>query len=194
MFAWSARAIKGKIGELFTKLKGTAITAQTMKQIANPNGNVRVYSGGETIVDAMEADIPNAVVHRVPAVIVQAFGVINVRYVDRAFTFRDNFWAYTSDGQAEVEYLFFFLQSKLDELRAKAAESLIPRIRPKDVDEIEISIPTNAGEIVARLRELYAAIDEEFGIPAHIRAVNAEYEKTRDDLFAQLEPKEDCNE
>ena len=49
-----------RIKDIFTRLRGTPITAGKMKEIANTNGKIRIYAGGKTVIDANESDIPNA--------------------------------------------------------------------------------------------------------------------------------------
>ena len=48
------------IKEEYTRLKGTPITAGKMKEIDNPDGEIRVFAGGKTVINAREEDIPNA--------------------------------------------------------------------------------------------------------------------------------------
>ena len=69
-----------KIKDVFQRLKGTSITAGKMKEIENPNGEIKIFAGGKTVINANEADIPNANITRVPAVLVQSRGVIDVVY------------------------------------------------------------------------------------------------------------------
>ncbi len=64
-----------KIKDVFQRLKGTPITAAKMKEIASDSGEVRVFAGGKTVINANEEDIPNANIIRVPAVLVQSRGV-----------------------------------------------------------------------------------------------------------------------
>lgn len=71
-----------KIKDLYTRIKGTPITAGKMKEIENPNGDIRIFAGGKTVIDAYEKDIPNANITRVPAVLVQSRGVIDAVYYD----------------------------------------------------------------------------------------------------------------
>ena len=60
-----------KIRDEFKRLKGTPITAGQMKDISDEKGDVRIFAGGKTVVNAFEKDIPKANVTRVPAVLVQ---------------------------------------------------------------------------------------------------------------------------
>lgn len=71
-----------KIKDTYRRIKGTPITAAKMKQIATPNGKIRIFAGGKTVIDANEEDIPNANITREPAVLVQSRGVIDVVYYD----------------------------------------------------------------------------------------------------------------
>ena len=44
----------------YQRLKGTPITAAKMKEIESPNGDIRIFAGGKTVINAYEKDIPNA--------------------------------------------------------------------------------------------------------------------------------------
>lgn len=177
---------RSKIGDLYTKLRGVDITAKRMKEIADDNGNVRIFSGGATIVDAKEADLANVCIHRVPAVVVQAFGVVNVQYVETPFTFRSSFWAYTHERKELVEWLYFFLEEKLELLRWKGSAYLIPKIKASDVDALEITIPYDVKTRAAKLRRIRSAIAPDGNIAQRIRQVQTAYENVRDGLFAKL--------
>ncbi len=70
-----------KIKDVYTRLKGTPITASKMKEIANEDGDIRIFAGGKTVIDAFEDDISKANITRVPAVLVQSRGVIDVVFM-----------------------------------------------------------------------------------------------------------------
>ena len=61
-----------KIKDAYTRLRGTPITATQMKAIGRKDGEIRIFAGGKTVVDAREEDIPNANITRVPAEIGRA--------------------------------------------------------------------------------------------------------------------------
>ena len=84
-----------KIKDVYKRLKGTPITAAKMKEIENPDGEIKIFAGGKTVIDAAEDDIPNANITRVPAVLVQSRGVIDAIYYDKPFTFKNEMWADT---------------------------------------------------------------------------------------------------
>ena len=77
-----------KVKDVYTRLKGTPITAGKMKEIATEDGEIRIFAGGKTVINAHEKDIPKANITRVPAVLVQSRGVIDVIYYDKPFTFK----------------------------------------------------------------------------------------------------------
>ncbi len=70
-------------------LKEHRFTAGKMKEIEAVDGEIRVFAGGKTVINAYEADIPNANIIRVPAVLVQSRGVIDAVYYDKPFTFKE---------------------------------------------------------------------------------------------------------
>lgn len=184
---------RSKIGDLYTKLRGVDITAKRMKEIADDNGNVRIFSGGATIVDAKEADLANVCIHRVPAVVVQAFGVVNVQYVETPFTFRSSFWAYTHERKELVEWLYYWLEKRIELLRQRGSAHMIPKIKASDVDSIEIEIPDDVKERAATLRKLSYAIGGDGNIAERIKQVSKAYEATREGIFAKLKRRRNDN-
>ena len=80
-----------------------------MKEIARSDGEVRVFAGGKTVIDAHEKDIPNANIIYVPAVLVQSRGVIDAIYYEKPFTFKNEMWAYTHPEKTSVKFLYYVL-------------------------------------------------------------------------------------
>lgn len=102
-----------KIKDVYLRIKGTPITASKMKEIASEDGEVRIFAGGKTVINAHESDIPKANITRVPAVLVQSRGVIDAVYYDKPFTFKNEMWAYTSDSQISVKFLYYLLKNNI---------------------------------------------------------------------------------
>ena len=102
-----------KIKDTFKRLKGTPITAGKMKDIADDTGEIRIFAGGKTVINAKESDIPNANITRVPAVLVQSRGVIDVVYYEYPFTFKNEMWAYTHKNNFTVKYLYYIFKKTL---------------------------------------------------------------------------------
>ena len=96
------------VKSVYQRLKGTPITAAKMKEIEKAHGDVRIFAGGKTVIDAYEEDIPKANITRVPAVLVQSRGVIDAVYYDKLFTFKNEMWAYTHENKTKVKFLYYF--------------------------------------------------------------------------------------
>lgn len=131
-----------KIKDYFTRLKGTPITAAKMKEIAADDGEIKVFAGGKTVIDAYEKDILKANITRVPAVLVQSRGVIDVVYYDKPFTFKNEMWAYTHNNQTTVKYLYYFLSTQVNKMRESASGmGSLPQISLKVTEEMQIPLP-----------------------------------------------------
>lgn len=131
-----------KIKDYFTRLKGTPITAAKMKEIASNDGEIKVFAGGKTVINAYEKDIPKANITRVPAVLVQSRGVIDVVYYDNPFTFKNEMWAYTHNEQITVKYLYYFLSTQVNKMRESASGmGSLPQISLKVTEEMQIPLP-----------------------------------------------------
>lgn len=131
-----------KIKDYFIRLKGTPITAAKLKEIASNDGEIKVFAGGKTVINAYEKDIPKANITRVPAVLVQSRGVIDVVYYDNPFTFKNEMWAYTHNEQTTVKYLYYFLSTQVNKMRESASGmGSLPQISLKVTEEMQIPLP-----------------------------------------------------
>jgi type I restriction enzyme ecoprrI specificity protein len=182
-----------RIKDVYSRLKGTPITAGKMKEIANPDGNIRVFAGGRTVIDAFEFDIPNANITKVPAVLVQSRGVIDVVYYDKPFTFKNEMWAYTHNNQDSIKYLYYVLKNHKEYLRdAASGMGSLPQISLKVTEELKIPIPPleQQKQIVSILDKFDALVNDiSTGLPAEIEARRKQYEYYRNKLltFKELE-------
>ena len=128
-----------KLGEVYRRLKGTPITAGKMKEIASGDGDVRIFAGGKTVVDAFEYDIPKANIIKEPAVLVQSRGLIDFVYYDKPFTFKNEMWAYSSDSVVSTKYLFYVLKNSVNYFREQASGmGSLPQISLPVTDDFKI--------------------------------------------------------
>jgi len=178
-----------KIKQVYKRLKGTPITAGKMKEIDNPNGEIRIFAGGKTVINAMEKDIPNANITRVPAVLVQSRGVIDAVYYDKPFTFKNEMWAYTADDTIAVKYLYYVLKNNLSYFR-KAASGMgsLPQISLPVTEEFVIPVPPlpvqqEIVRILDNFTELTTQLTAE--LKAEIEARKKQYKYYRDWLLSQ---------
>ena len=93
-----------------------------MKEIAREDGEIWVFAGRKTVVDAREKDIPKTNITRTSAVLVQSSrNIIDVVYYDRPFTFKNEMWVYTADDSASVKYLYYVLKNNIQSFRDAAS-------------------------------------------------------------------------
>ena len=175
------------IKDYFTRLKGTPITAGKMKEIESPDGEIRIFAGGKTVINAHEKDIPNANITRVPAVLVQSRGVIDFIYYEKPFTFKNEMWAYTAENKITVKYLYYFLQNNTQHFRDSASGmGSLPQISLHVTEDFKIPVPPLEvqAEIVKILDEYstsVTALQQE--LEKELTARKKQYEYYRDLLL-----------
>ncbi len=168
-----------KIKDVFTRLKGTPITAAKMKEIATENGNIRIFAGGKTVINANEEDIPNANITRVPAVLVQSRGVIDVVYYEEPFTFKNEMWAYTADEKTTVKFLYYVLKNNIQSFRdAASGMGSLPQISLPVTEEFKIPVPPLPVQ-----SEIVRILDNFTELTAELTARKKQYEYYRDKLL-----------
>ena len=176
-----------KIKQVYKRLKGTPITAGKMKEIDNPNGEIKIFAGGKTVINAMEKDIPNANITRVPAVLVQSRGVIDAVYYDKPFTFKNEMWAYTADNTIAVKYLYYVLKNNLSYFR-KAASGMgsLPQISLPVTEEFVIPVPPlPVQQEIVRILDNFTESTAELRVELEtkLEARQKQYEYYRDKLL-----------
>lgn len=179
-----------RIKDVYKRIKGTPITATKMKEIANPTGSVRIFAGGKTVIDANEEDIPNANITRVPAVLVQSRGVIDVVYYERPFTFKNEMWAYTTENKTSVKYLYYVMKSNVQTFRdAASGMGALPQISLGTTEDFEIPLPPlPVQEAIVNILDRFAVYAAE--LQAELQARQQQYNYYRDTLLS-FEGRED---
>jgi len=176
-----------KVKEVYKRLKGTPITAGQMKEIEDPNGEIKIFAGGKTLVMAKEQDIPNANIIRVPAVLVQSRGVIDVVYYEQPFTFKNEMWAYTTDNKSSVKYLFYVLKNNIQTFRDNASGmGSLPQISLPITEDFEIPLPPLAvQEEIVRILDTFTELETELkaNLETELEDRKKQYEYYRDKLL-----------
>lgn len=179
-----------KIKDYFTRLKGTPITAGKMKEIASEDGEIKIFAGGKTIINAHEADIPKANITTVPAVLVQSRGVIDFVYYDKPFTFKNEMWAYTHEDITTVKYLYYVLSNDVQYFREKASGmGSLPQISTPVTEEYKVPLPALPVQ-----REIVHVLDEftmlSAELAAELAARKKQYEYYRDVILNSVDAEE----
>ena len=149
-----------KIKDCYQRLRGTPITAAKMKEIQNADGDIKIFAGGKTVINAFEKDIPKANVIRVPSVLVQSRGIIDAVYYDQPFTFKNEMWAYTSDNPLEVKFLYYVLKNNVEYFRSAASGmGSLPQISLKVTEEFEVPVPPlPVQEEIVRILDMFTEL------------------------------------
>lgn len=172
-----------KIKDVYIRLKGTPITAGKMKEIDNPEGEIRIFAGGKTVINAKEKDIPNANITRVPAVLVQSRGVIDFIFYEKPFTFKNEMWAYTHADCIFVKFLYYVLKNNAMHFRdAASGMGSLPQISLPVTEEYKVPVPPKEvqREIVHILDEFTLLTSE---LTSELSARRKQYEYYRDMLL-----------
>lgn len=168
-----------KVKDVYTRIKGTPITASKMKEIETPDGEIRIFAGGKTMINANEEDIPKANITRVPAVLVQSRGVIDAVYYDKPFTFKNEMWAYTHEEIVSVKYLYYVLKNNIQQFRdAASGMGSLPQISLKVTEEFVLPVPPLEVQ-----REIVHILDYFTLLTAELTARQQQYEYYRDLLL-----------
>ncbi len=172
-----------KIKNCFNRLKGTPITAGKMKEIETENGEIRIFAGGKTVINAKEEQIPNANIVRVPAVLVQSRGVIDVVYFESPFTFKNEMWAYTHREKTTVKYLYYVLKNNIQQFRDSASGmGSLPQISLPVTEEFQIPLPPlPVQEEIVRILDNFTELTAE--LTAELAARKKQYEYYKDSLL-----------
>ena len=175
------------IKEEYQRLKGTPITAAKMKEIARSDGEVRVFAGGKTVIDAHEKDIPNANIIYVPAVLVQSRGVIDAIYYEKPFTFKNEMWAYTHPEKTSVKFLYYVLKSNMGKFRdAASGMGSLPQISLSVTEDFRIPLPPlPVQQEIVRILDTFTELTAELTaeLAAELAARKKQYEYYRDKLL-----------
>lgn len=144
-----------------------------MKEIANKNGNIKIFAGGKTSVNTNIENIPKVNIIDYPCVIVQSRGLIDFIYYDKPFTFKNEMWAYTHENQFTVKYLYYYLKSNVNYFRAIGSQmGSMPQISLPITEAFEMYLPSLEEQekivnILDKFNRLVYGISE--GLPAEIK-------------------------
>lgn len=176
-----------KIKDVYKRLRGTPITASKMKEIENPNGDIRIFAGGKNAINAFANDIPNLNVVVNPAVLVQSRGNIDFIYYERPFTFKNEMWAYTHEDKVSVKFLYYILKNNASHFRKLASGmGSLPQISLRVTEDFRVPVPPmevqrEIVKILDNFTELTAELTDK--LSEELTARKKQYEYYRDRLL-----------
>lgn len=178
---------KKRIGDILIKGKGTKITASQMKSLHKEGNPIRIFAGGKTFADIDYGDIPEKDVHEETAIIVKSRGIIDFEYYSKPFSFKNEFWSYSSiDENINLRYIYHYLKYNKNHFQIIANNMQMPQISSSDTENYLIPIPKI--EIQSRIVKVLDNFDTvcndlNIGLPKEIELRQKQYEFFRDKLL-----------
>jgi type I restriction enzyme S subunit len=177
-----------KVADICIRHSGLPLTAGQMREIHAPNGEVRIFAGGQTIADVSVTDIKGQFIEG-PGLIVKSRGIIDFEYWSGRYSHKNELWSYKPKSDLiDLKYLYYFLKTKVLEVQlvAKANSVKMPQIKVGDIDGMRIPVPPIAiqHEIVLILDKF---TDLEADLEAEYEARKLQLGKYRDDAMAKLD-------
>jgi type I restriction enzyme S subunit len=177
------------LGTLGRRNSGTAITAAKMKALQVAGGQIRVFAGGQTVVDVAEHEIPPKDIVRRPSIIVRSRGHIGFTYYERPFTHKAEMWSYSlTDPDVDQKFVYYYLLTRVAELQqtAQATSVKLPQLGVRDTDLLLVPVPPievqrEVVRILDHFTELEADLETE--LEAELEARRRQYDFCRDRLL-----------
>ena len=132
------------LGSLGVRNKGIPITAKKMRDIADNTGDIKIFAGGKTSVQAQSTSIESKGIIYKPSIIVKSRGYIGFEYYDQPFTHKSELWSYSinENGNINQKFVFYYLTTKSPQLQeyARATSVKIPQLSVKDTDTLGLRV------------------------------------------------------
>ena len=175
------------LSECLNKGKGTKITAGQMKLLHKEGAPIRIFAGGKTYVDVNYGDIPDKDIHTEEAIVVKSRGIIDFEYCTKPFSFKNEFWSYSSDDEnINVRYIYHYLVHNKGHFQNIANNMQMPQISSNDTEKFKIPVPSF--EIQSRIVQVLdnfetVCHDLNIGLPKEIELRQKQYEYFREKLL-----------
>ena len=176
-----------KLSECLKKGKGTKITASQMKLLHKDGAPIRIFAGGKTYADVNYGDIPDKDIHTEEAIVVKSRGIIDFEYCTEPFSFKNEFWSYSSDNEnINLRYIYHYLVHNKEHFQNIANNMQMPQISSNDTEKFKIPVPSL--EIQSRIVQVLDNFDMvcndlNIGLPKEIELRQKQYEYFREKLL-----------
>lgn len=173
--------------EFLKKGKGTKITASQMKLLHKDSAPIRIFAGGKTYADVNYGDIPDKDIHTEEAIVVKSRGIIDFEYCTKPFSFKNEFWSYSSDDEnINLRYIYHYLVHNKEYFQNIANNMQMPQISSNDTEKFKIPVPSL--EIQSRIVQVLDNFDMvcndlNIGLPKEIELRQKQYEYFREKLL-----------
>lgn len=175
------------LGEVLIKGRGTKITAGQMKSLHKEGAPVRIFAGGKTFADVNYGDIPDRDVHSEEAIIVKSRGIIDFEYYTKPFSFKNEFWSYSSENELiNLKYVHYYLDNNKEHFQKIANNMQMPQISSVDTEKYKIPIPPlPIQQRIVQVLDNFDTVcnDLNIGLPKEIELRQKQYEYYRDKLL-----------
>lgn len=182
-----------ELGKYCQRLKGTAITARSMKEINKENGKIRIFAGGKTMINTTEHNIPSSDIIRIPNIIVQSRGIIDFIYYEKPCSFKREMWSYTHTNSVTLKFIYYYLKKNIEYFKQRGNQmGSMPQISLEVTEKFKIPLPSmNKQERIVNILDRFYKLcnDISEGLPAEIEARKKQYEYYRDKLLTFKELK-----
>ncbi len=175
------------LNEFLKKGKGTKITASQMKLLHKEGAPIRIFAGGKTYADVNYGDIPDKDIHIEEAIVVKSRGIIDFEYCTEPFSFKNEFWSYSSDNEnINLRYIYHYLVHNKEHFQNIANNMQMPQISSNDTEKFKIPVPSL--EIQSRIVQVLDNFDMvcndlNIGLPKEIDLRQKQYEFFREKLL-----------
>ena len=177
-----------ELGRLGKRNSGTSITAAKMKQIKNPDGEIRIFAAGNNNITAKSNDVPEKDILLGPSIIVKSRGHIGFEYYEGKFTHKSELWSYTlNNGEVNQKYVYYFLLTCSQYLQklARSKSVKLPQLAVRDTDNLLVPIPPlEVQNAIVDILDKFTKLEAE--LEAELAARRAQYEYYRNSLFEDL--------
>ena len=175
------------LSECLKKGKGTKITASQMKSLHQEGAPIRIFAGGKTYADVNYGDIPDKDIHTEEAIVVKSRGIIDFEYCTEPFSFKNEFWSYSSDDEnINLRYIYHYLVHNKGHFQNIANKMQMPQISSNDTEKFKIPVPSL--KIQSRIVQVLDNFDMvcndlNIGLPKEIELRQKQYEYFREKLL-----------
>lgn len=176
-----------QLNECLKKGKGTKITASQMKLLHKGGAPIRIFAGGKTYADVNYGDIPDKDIHTEEAIVVKSRGIIDFEYCTEPFSFKNEFWPYSSDNEnINLRYIYHYLVHNKEHFQNIANNMQMPQISSNDTEKFKIPVPSL--EIQSRIVQVLDNFDTichdlNIGLPKEIELRQKQYDFFREKLL-----------